>query len=291
MVSAQLEVLLNKAIRRANQLKHEFLTLENVLLSMLTDENIVKVLKDSGGDVAGLSAELETFVTNPDNYSLLSDEDIEELAEEQFDNKEMQELAKQSGILFQPEISLALHRVIQRAAVHVQSSGKQAILPVHLLVAMFSAKNSHAVYFMRKFGLERFRLVDKIAHSADKALSNQNKPSGAPNIDPLQADQSDQDVKILEEFTTNLNELAKKGKLDPIIGRKDELQRVIQILCRRRKNNPILVGESGVGKTAIAEGLAQLVVEGRVPTIIQGMEIYSLDMASLLAGTKFRGDF
>ncbi len=292
MISAQLEVLLNKAIRKANELKHEFLTLENVLLALLTDDGIVKTLEDVGANVGALRSDVNDFVHNDENYSILTDEEIEELSKEQFDNEEMKNLAKQSGISYQPEISLSLQRVIQRAALHVQSSGKNAILPIHLLVAMFSAKNSHCVYFLKKHGLERFKLVDKIAHSLDKPVSgNAGQIGSNAEMDPLAAESAAHEKKILEDFTTNLNEQARKGKIDPIIGREEELKRVIQVLCRRRKNNPILVGEAGVGKTAIAEGLAQLIVDGKVPKVIADTEIFSLDMAALLAGTKFRGDF
>ncbi len=288
MISSQLEVLLNKAIRRANQLKHEFLTIENVLLALLTDDSIRRLIRDCDGQIAQLEEDLESFVADPANHSILTDEDIEDISKEQFDNEEMKRIANQSGIFYQPEISLSLQRVIQRAALHVQSSGKNSILPVHLLVAMFSAKNSHAVYFLQKNGLERFKIVNKIAHSVDKPVSNNADPAPA-QIDPLAGEQSGSNM--LDEFTANLNELAREGKLDPTVGRDEELKRVIQVLCRRRKNNPILVGDAGVGKTAIAEGLAQMIVEGRVPSIIKDLEIYSLDMASLLAGTKFRGDF
>ncbi|MFT6630951.1 MAG: ATP-dependent Clp protease ATP-binding subunit ClpA [Bacteriovoracaceae bacterium] len=292
MISAQLEILLNKAIKRANELKHEFLTLENVLLALLSDEKISTIIKDCGGNISGLEEDIQLFLKNSENYSLLTEEEIQELSDEQFDDKEMKKIANSNGIYYQPEISLSLQRVIQRAALHVQSSGKSSILPVHLLVAMFSAKNSHTVYFLQKNGLERFKLVDRIAHTEDKPTSSQNISGANPNgADPLEGDGVSKDVRILEEFTSNLNDEARLGKLDPIIGRSEELNRVIQILCRRRKNNPILVGDSGVGKTAIAEGLAQLIVEGKVPTIIKDMEIFSLDMAGLLAGTKFRGDF
>ena len=289
MISAQLEILLNKAIRRANQLKHEFLTLENVLLALLTDDKVATILRDCGGDISKLEENLIDFVNNPENFSILSDEEIEEVGNEQFDNEEMKKMANQNGIFYQPEISLSLQRVIQRAALHVQSSGKNSILPVHLLVAIFSAKNSHAVYYLQKNGFKRYQIVDRIAHSVDKSVASDTHGGSSGEADPLASE--NKDLKILEDFTTNLNELARAGKLDPIVGRSDELERVIQVLCRRRKNNPILVGEAGVGKTAIAEGLAQLIVEKKVPKIIEDIEIYSLDMASLLAGTKFRGDF
>ena len=288
MISAQLEILLNQAIKRANKLKHEFLTLENVLIALISDAQISQILKDTQVDVEKLNEELHKFLNEPEHFSILDDSDIEELAKQQFDNEEVKKLANASGIFYQPEISLSLQRVIQRAAVHVQSSGKKAIMPVHLLVAMFSAKSSQAVFLLQKYNADRFKIVNKIAHSVDQSQSANN------NVDPLASetvDGANNDEKILKDFTVNLNELAREGKLDPIIGRDEELKRVTQILCRRRKNNPILVGDAGVGKTAIAEGLAQLIEEGKVPKLLEGMQIYSLDMAALLAGTKFRGDF
>ena len=290
MISAKLEVLLNKAIRKANEKKHEFLTLENVLLALLTDETVLKIMNDCNVSVDNLQSEVQEFVNDDSNFSILSDDEIEELGNEQFANEEMKKLANDNGIFYQPEISLALQRIIQRAALHVQASGKKSIQAHNLLVAMFSAKDSHAVYFLKKHGLERIDVVEKIAHGLDKAVPSSDSGDPIASEDPL-AKEADKFEKSLEEFTTNLNRLAREGGLDPVIGREDEIQRVIQVLCRRRKNNPILVGDAGVGKTAIAEGLAQLVVEGKVPSIIQDLEIYSLDMASLLAGTKFRGDF
>jgi ATP-dependent Clp protease ATP-binding subunit ClpA len=288
MISAELEILLNKAIRKGNELKHEFLTLENVLWAILVDDTIQKVIRECGADLDTLNSDLLEFVENDDNFSLLEQEDIEEIGKEQFDSEDMRKVANENGIFYQPEISLSLQRIIQRAALHVQSSGKNSILPINILIAMFSAKNSHAVFFLQKNGLEKFNIVDKVAHSTDKSVKSDSEESGA-SIDPLSSDGTDK--KILDDFTVNLNELARKGEIDPIIGRSEELQRVIQVLCRRRKNNPILVGDAGVGKTAIAEGLASLIVEGKVPSIIKETEIYSLDMAGLLAGTKFRGDF
>jgi ATP-dependent Clp protease ATP-binding subunit ClpA len=287
MISNELELLLNKAIRKANELKHEFLTLENVLLALMSDGVVRHLIQECGADIKKLESDLLAFVNNNQNFSILSDDEIEQLGKEQFANEEMRELAKNSGIFYQPEISITLQRIIQRAALHVQSSGKKAIMPVNLLVAMFSAKDSHAVYFLQQHGVERIKLVEKVAHGVDRAVTSTE--SRTVEMDPLASE--DKHQKILDEFTTNLNELARKGKLDPIIGRSEELQRVIQVLCRRRKNNPILVGDAGVGKTAIAEGLAQLIVEGRVPEVIKDVEIYSMDMATLLAGTKFRGDF
>lgn len=285
MISSQLEFILNKAIRKANELKHEFLTLENVLYYLVDDKDVKNVLEDCGLNIDKLRQELLEFVENDDNFSILTDEEIEELSQEQFSNDEMRRIAKENGVHYQPEISLTLQRIIQRAALHVQSSGKKAIMPVNLLVAIFSAKDSMAVYLLKSQGVERINVVEKIAHGMDR-VQKDNDPVG----DPLEGEQV-KEKKVLEEFTQNLNEQARAGKIDPIIGRNDELERVIQVLCRRRKNNPILVGEAGVGKTAVAEGLAVLIEAGKVPSIIEDMEIYSLDMAALLAGTKFRGDF
>tara|TARA_Y100000768_G_scaffold16170_2_gene11351 strand:- start:42925 stop:45324 length:2400 start_codon:yes stop_codon:yes gene_type:complete len=294
MISAQLEILLNKAIRKANKLKHEFLTVENVLLALISDDNIAKVLKDCGANVQQLTTDLTNFLENDTNFSILTDEEIEALGNEQFDNEDTKKLANANGIFYQPEISLLLQRVIQRAAVHINSSGKNSILPINLLVAMFSAKNSHALYFLQRSGVEKFDIINKIAHSSDRPVTSnmsQSNPPGGED-DPLAKEVGGAaKASLLEEFTVNLNHMAQEGRLDPIIGREDELERVVQVLCRRRKNNPILVGDSGVGKTAIAEGLAQLIHEKKVPSLIQDMEIFSLDMASLLAGTKFRGDF
>jgi len=284
MISSQLEIILNKAIRKANELKHEFLTLENVLFYLIDDKDVKDILDDAGANTAKLKEQLIEFINDKNNFSILSEEEIQELSKEQFTNEEMRKIASDNGVHYQPEISLTLQRIIQRAALHVQSSGKKAILPVNLLVAIFSAKDSMAVYLLKTEGVERINVVERIAHGIDK-------PGGEEQIsDPLEAE-SAPEKNILEEFTTNLNELARAGKIDPVIGREDELERVIQVLCRRRKNNPVLVGDAGVGKTAVAEGLALLIEAGRVPSIIDDMEIYSLDMASLLAGTKFRGDF
>ena len=289
MISSQLELLLNKAIKRANELKHEFLTIENVLLAILSDETVKNIVLDCGANIDNLKRDLEEFVSNSDNFSILDDEDIDELGKEQFANEDMRKLANSSGIFYQPEISLSLQRVIQRAALQIQQSGKKEIMPINLMVGMYSAKDCYGVYILKQHNIERIALVEKIAHGVDKAITNTDNENDSENLDPLQKEDSSR--KILEEYTVNLNKLSRKGKIDPIIGRSEELQRVIQILCRRRKNNPILVGEAGVGKTAIAEGLAQLIEENKVPEILAGTQIYSLDMAGLLAGTKFRGDF
>lgn len=289
MISQKLEQILNKAIKRANEKKHEFLTLENVLLSMLEDETVVEVLVDCGANMGDLKKDLAGFLEEDSNFSLLSEEEIQDLNRKQFGNEQLREIARENGIMYQPEISLSLQRVIQRAAIHIQSSGKKSIQAINLLVAMFSEKESNATYFLEKQGVSRIDVVEKIAHSTDKPVNrNEESTTEAPGETFKREEKYE---KALNEYTTNLNELARKGKIDPIIGREDEIQRIIQILCRRRKNNPILVGDAGVGKTAIAEGLAKAIVEHKVPSLLSNTTVYSLDMASLLAGTKFRGDF
>ena len=290
MISQKLEQILNKAIKRANEKKHEFLTLENVLLSMLEDETVMEILQDCGASLNDLSLDLQSFIDENSNFSLLSEDEIQDLNKKQFGNDQLREIAKENGIYYQPEISLSLQRVIQRAAIHIQSSGKKSIQAINLLVAMFSEKESHATYFLERQGVNRIDIVEKIAHTTDRPVNNQEgSPADAPPGETFRKEEKYE--KALSDFTTNLNEEARKGKIDPIIGREDEIQRIIQILCRRRKNNPLLVGDSGVGKTAIAEGLAKAIVEHKVPDALKKTIVYSLDMASLLAGTKFRGDF
>jgi ATP-dependent Clp protease ATP-binding subunit ClpA len=289
MISQKLEQILNKAIKRANEKHHEFLTLENVLLSMLEDETVAEVLADCGANLGDLRKDLAGFLEEDSNFSILSEEEIRDLNRKQFGNEQLREIARENGIMYQPEISLSLQRVIQRAAIHIQSSGKKSIQAINLLVAMFSEKESHATYFLDRQGVTRIDVVEKIAHTSDRPANRAEEASIEAPGETFKREEKFE--KALSEFTTNLNDLARKGKIDPIIGREDEIQRIIQILCRRRKNNPILVGDSGVGKTAIAEGLAKAIVEQRVPSLLAKTTVYSLDMASLLAGTKFRGDF
>jgi ATP-dependent Clp protease ATP-binding subunit ClpA len=289
MLSKQLEFYLNIAIKAANERKHEFLTLENVLLAILDDEVVHNVLKKCDANIEDLRSQLQQFLDNSDNFSILSEEEIEELSQEQFANEQVRAIAKSEGILYQPEISMTLQRVIQRAVLHSQQAGKKVVQPINLLVHFFSAKESHAVFFLSKQGVDKVSVLEKIAHGVDGANTNQIGGLN-PQMDPLEGESSPK-KSLLEEFTTNLNELASNGKIDPIVGREEEIERIIQVLCRRRKNNPILVGDAGVGKTALAEGLAIKVVEDKVPDLLKGVQIYSLDMATILAGTKFRGDF
>ena len=289
MISQKLEQILNRAIKRANEKRHEFLTLENVLLSMLEDETVNEVLLDCGANLPDLKKSLMDFLNQDSNFSILSEDEVHDLNKKQFGNDQLREMARENGISYQPEISLSLQRVIQRAAIHIQSSGKKAIQAINLLVAMFSEKESHATFFLEQQGVSRIAVVEKISHSVDKPVQRHEETTIESGQETFKKEEKFE--KALADFTTNLNDEARKGKIDPIIGREDEIQRIIQILCRRRKNNPILVGDSGVGKTALAEGLAKAIVENRVPSILSETTVYSLDMASLLAGTKFRGDF
>ncbi|MCB9091281.1 MAG: ATP-dependent Clp protease ATP-binding subunit ClpA [Halobacteriovoraceae bacterium] len=289
MINGELEIIFNKAIRLANEKRHEFLTLENVLLAMLNDSLVSNVLTECGAKLDRLQKNLEVFLGDDKNFSILSEDEIKELNEKQFVNEHLRKIALENGVRYQPEISLSLQRVIQRSALHVQSSGKKSIQAINLLVAIFSEKESHAVYFLEKEGVTRIQVVEKVAHSLDQSMNTSPEKSSGGGFDPLRKEEKYE--KALQEFTTNLTEMAREGKLDPIIGREKELKRISQVLCRRRKNNPILVGDSGVGKTALAEGLALKVVNKEVPVPLLNTEIFSLDMASLLAGTKFRGDF
>lgn len=291
MISQKLEVIFNRAVKMANEKKHEFITLENILLVLLEDQVIDKILKDCGADTKSMKVELSAFVNNDENFSILSEEEIEELGQKQFVNSELRDIARENGVRYQPELSLTLQRVIQRAALHIQSSGKKQIHGLNILVSMFSEKESFAVYVLEKNNVTRAKVIELIAHSTDAPI-NQEDEEGATqqgSEDPLKKE--DRGEKALLDYTTNLNQLAREGKIDPIIGRVEEIKRVTQILCRRRKNNPLLVGDAGVGKTAIAEGLALAIVNGDVPDLLKETTIYALDMAALLAGTKFRGDF
>jgi len=285
MISGSLEYLLNKAIRRANVHKHEFVTMENVLLQMLDDEVVKQVLSECGTDLSVLGKDLENFLLDDSNFSVLSDVEIHDLGQKQFANDEMRKIASENGIYFQPEISLSLQRVIQRSAIHIQSSGKREIKAINLLVSFFSEPESHAVYYLKKMGATREKIVARVAHGVDQAVNSGSAEEAQVN------NSKNQSEDILKKYTVNLTQMAEEGKLDPVIGRDTEIERLIHILSRRRKNNPLLVGEAGVGKTAVAEGLAIAINEGKVPEQLIRSQIYSLDMASVLAGAKFRGDF
>ena len=244
-----------------------------------------QVIQACGADPIEIRTELEEFITSGSRgLSILSPEQIEELSKRQFGDEDLRNLAKKSGILYQPEISMALQRVLQRAAVHVQASNQQSINGINVLVAMFDEKESFALYTLKKRGIDRFHVLRQISHGDWEEDSPEQEEKG---------DQESPKKKVnpLEVFCTNLNKLAQKNRFDPLIGRQQEIERIVQILCRRQKNNPLLVGEPGVGKTALAEGLAQALVAKKIPEALHKTIIFSLDMAGLVAGAKFRGEF
>ncbi len=262
MIAQELEVSLHMAFVEARQKRHEFITVEHLLLALLDNPSAADVLRACAANADELRREISGFI---DRHTPTVPGDGE--------------------IDTQP--TLGFQRVIQRAILHVQSSGKKEVNGANVLVAIFGEKDSHAVYFLQKQGISRLDVVNYIAHGIAKHPQPAGKPEEAAEPD---ADAQRQ-AGALESFTQNLNQLALTGKIDPLIGREKELERVIQTLCRRRKNNPLLAGEAGVGKTAIAEGLARRIVEGRVPEILANASVYALDMGALLAGTKYRGDF
>lgn len=263
MLSKELELTLNKAFKNAREKRHEFMTVEHLLLSLLENQSALSVLKGVSADVSKLKSELNVFLD--ENTPVLSEQDHRDT---------------------QP--TLGFQRVLQRAVFHVQSAGKKEVTGANVLVAIFGEQESQAVYFLAKQDITRLDVVNYISHGISN-VSNDDEES----YEELNETGSEQNIekKPLQSFATNLNELARNGKIDPLIGREHEIERTIQILCRRRKNNPLLVGEAGVGKTAIAEGLAKKIVEDEVPEVLKNSTIYSLDLGSLVAGTKYRGDF
>ncbi len=294
MIGRKLDFIFNEAVAIANRLSHEYLSLEVLLLALLKDDEVCAVLENSGLVTKSLSSDLNEILRDRDTYSVLSEEIIEELSREHFKDEEVRKIARSSGVRYQPEISEALHRVLQRAAIHVQSSGKKEITGVNLLVALFNEKESFAVYLIEKQGIQKIDIVREVAHGIDRPINQLDEASldsETEGTDARAGNSVNKDYKSLKEFCINLNEKAQNKEIDPLIGREQEIGRIIQILVRRRKNNPLLVGEAGVGKTAIAEGLAYLIVNNGAPSSLKNAEIYSLDLASLLAGAKFRGDF
>ena len=262
MIAQELEVSLHMAFVEARQKRHEFITVEHLLLALLDNPSAAETLRACGGNIEQLRKDLAKFIVE---HTPMVD------GEEDIDT--------------QP--TLGFQRVIQRAILHVQSSGKKEVNGANVLVAIFGEKDSHAVYYLQKQGITRLDVVNFIAHGISKVPQ-----SGAKSETEGETETETQaPAGPLESYTINLNALALQGKIDPLIGRDGELERVIQTLCRRRKNNPLLVGEAGVGKTAIAEGLARRIIESSVPEILAKANIYALDMGALLAGTKYRGDF
>jgi len=263
MIAQELEVSLHMAFMEARQKRHEFITVEHLLLAMLDNPSAAEVLRACAANVEELRKLLTDFIN--EHTPVVSGEDVDT----------------------QP--TLGFQRVIQRAILHVQSSGKKEVTGANVLVAIFGEKDSHAVYFLHQKGVTRLDVVNFISHGITKVP--QTAPAKPQPESEADSDQEQSSGGALESYTLNLNALAISGKIDPLIGRERELERVIQTLCRRRKNNPLLVGEAGVGKTAIAEGLARRIIEGAVPEILARCQVYALDMGSLLAGTKYRGDF
>jgi ATP-dependent Clp protease ATP-binding subunit ClpA len=262
MIAQELEVSLHMAFVEARQKRHEFITVEHLLLTLLDNPSSAEVLRACAADIEGLRKELQAFIA--DHTPIIPGT---------------------AEIDTQP--TLGFQRVIQRAILHVQSSGKKEVTGANVLVAIFGEKDSHAVYFLTRHNVTRLDVVNFISHGIAKT----GQPTGKNEEQTEQEAEPQEKGGALENYTQNLNQAALTGKIDPLIGREKELERVIQTLCRRRKNNPLLVGEAGVGKTAIAEGLARRIIEGRVPEILADATVYALDMGALLAGTKYRGDF
>jgi ATP-dependent Clp protease ATP-binding subunit ClpA len=265
MLSTELEYCLKEAFQRARDERHEFITVEHLLLALLDTPQVVEILKGCGADIGRLASDLvESIDDSTPRMPVDADDDAE------------------------PQSTLGFQRVLQRAVFHVQQGGKKEVLPGNVLVAIFSEKQSQAVYLLGLQDITRLDVVQYLSHRVpklrkegagpgDEAAEEEGGVSGEPGA--------------LERFTTDLNAQAEAGAIDPLIGRELEIERTVQILCRRRKNNPLFVGEAGVGKTALAEGLARLITEGRVPEILRDSRIYALDMGALIAGTKYRGDF
>jgi ATP-dependent Clp protease ATP-binding subunit ClpA len=263
MIAQELEVSLHMAFMDARQKRHELITVEHLLLAMIDNPTAAEVLRACGADTEKLRKDLLGYI---DEHTPV--------------------VAGQDEVDTQP--TLGFQRVIQRAILHVQSSGKKEVSGANVLVAIFGEKDSHAVFYLHQQGITRLDVVNYIAHGVSK---NAEQTQKASESNPSEAESEPAGNTALDSYTVNLNQQVLAGKIDPVIGRDKELERVVQTLCRRRKNNPLLVGEAGVGKTAIAEGLARRIVEKEVPEILADAVIYALDMGSLLAGTKYRGDF
>ena len=268
MIAQELEVSLHMAFVEARQQRHEFITVEHLLLALLDNPSAAEVLRACSANIDDLRKSLANFIK--DNTP---------------------QVAGTDEVDTQP--TLGFQRVIQRAIMHVQSTGngKKEVTGANVLVAIFGEKDSHAVYYLHQQGVTRLDVVNFIAHGIRKNDPPEPAKPAESQPESEEAGEKNEKASPLEQFTQNLNQLAKDGKIDPLIGRDHEVERVIQILCRRRKNNPLLVGEAGVGKTAIAEGLAWRITQGTVPDVLAEANVYSLDMGALLAGTKYRGDF
>jgi ATP-dependent Clp protease ATP-binding subunit ClpA len=266
VLSSELEFCLNGAFQGAREARHEYMTVEHLLLAILDTPKVREILRACGADLAKLRRDLETFIaeTTP---KLGADDDRE----------------------VQP--TLGFQRVLQRAVFHVQSSGRKEVSVANVLVAIFSEKQSHAAYLLGMQDVTRLDVVNFISHGLSKSKDDGADKDEGPAAEAAERGESEGHGSALDKYCTNLNRLAVEGRIDPLIGRQLEVERTIEILCRRRKNNPLYVGEAGVGKTAIAEGLARMIVENKVPDVLADCTIFSLDMGSLIAGTKYRGDF
>ncbi len=266
MLSKDLELTLNAAFKCARDKRHEFMTVEHLLLALLDNDAAAKVLAACGADINRLKAELTEFVDS--TTPLIPNDDLER----------------------ETQPTLGFQRVLQRAVFHVQSSGKKEVTGANVLVAIFSEQESQAVYVLKKQSIARVDVVNYISHGISKVPGHGEQESQESEQQEETTEEGGS-TNPLDSYAANLNEQAKQGRIDPLIGREKEVERVVQILSRRRKNNPLLVGEAGVGKTAIAEGLAKQIVDGNVPEVMADAVVYSLDLGSLLAGTKYRGDF
>ncbi len=267
MLSKDLEITLQSAFKNARAKRHEFMTVEHLLLALLDNSSAISVLKAVGADLEKLRRDLHEFIDS--TTPLIPDGDSER----------------------ETQPTLAFQRVLQRAVFHVQSSGRKEVTGANVLVAIFSENEATAVHLLKQQNIARIDVVNYIAHGISKVggQPDSGEPGQEHDEDLDGAETGSQSA--LETYATNLNDLARRGKIDPLVGREHEVERVIQTLSRRRKNNPLLVGESGVGKTAIAEGLAKKIVDGEVPEVVADSSVYALDLGALLAGTKYRGDF
>src|SRR5215204_5754431 len=268
MISKELELTLNSALKEAKTRRHEYVSLEHLLFALLRDKDGKSTIIACGGDIVKLQQSLEEFFQG-----------------------QMETLPV--GVDRDPQQTLSFHRVLQRALIHAQSAERKEVNGSNVLIAMFREPDSYAVYLLEEQGITRFDLVNYVSHGVSK-IGGDEEP--VPQSDEDEHDHEDGErsarrVNPLEAFTVNLVEKASQGHVDPLIGREDEIERTIHVLCRRRKNNPIYVGDPGVGKTAIAEGLALKIQQGEVPDALKGAEVFSLDMGALLAGTKYRGEF
>ena len=266
MISKELEATLNFALKEAKARRHEYVSLEHLLYALLRDKDGKAAILACGGDIEKLNKALEEFLA-----------------------ARMETLPQ--GRDHDPQQTLSFHRVLQRAVIHAQSAERKEINGGNLLIAMYREPDSYAVYLLEEQGITRFDLVNYVSHGVSKIAAEEEAESQSEEDEESGEERPSRRVKPLEAFTVNLVDKAAQGLIDPLIGRDDEIERTIHVLCRRRKNNPIYVGDPGVGKTAIAEGLAMKIHHGEVPDALKSAVIYALDMGALLAGTKFRGDF